>query len=253
MQTSNATRAQRHFDEHSEQYVERYLEASIALYRKKNAFLRRFVHYQPGSPLSVLDLGSGGGIWADLFLDDYPWASVFCVDISSVMLRKNRLRPGKYLLLADALKLPFRQSAFDLISMDALLHHLVDSRGYLETVLKLTGFLRWLKTLLKPGGKVIIREIYHESILRAEIMSYVLFHLSTLRSPRFLASLIAMGIRSQGAGICFLTREQWAAVIDQAGYSILGKEEHSWNVPLSRRLAGLRASGDMFLLLSPTR
>lgn len=251
MSGDETSRIRRYFDEHSEEYFEKYFDSATALYRKKNAFLKRFVQYEPNNPLKVLDIGAGGGIWADLFLADYPWASVTCVDISEVMLRKGRLWPGKYLVVANALELPFRDSSFDLINLDALLHHLVDSRGYLETVLGFVEFLRSLKSLLKPGGKLIIREIYHESIIQADTISYLLFILSTLRLPKFLASLIALGIRSQGAGICFLTRSQWAAVITGAGYRIIGKEDLGWNVSLVRRLAGFRASGDIFLLLSP--
>jgi len=251
MNNNDISKVRRHFDEHSEQYVEKYLESTIALYRKKNTFLKRVLQNNPDSPLYVLDIGSGPGLWADLFLDDYPSASVVCIDISLVMLKKGVLRPGKRLVVANALELPFRGCSFDIINLDVILHHLIDSRGYIETVFGLVTLLQSLKLLLKPNGKVIVHEVYHESIVRAELMSYLLFHLSTLQLPRFLASLIALGIRSQGVGICFLTRGQWTTLVSQAGYRIVAKEELGWNIPLIRRIAGFKASGDLFMVLSP--
>lgn len=193
----------------------------------------------------------GGGIWADLFLDTYPSATVVCVDISLAMLRKNRLRPGKHLMVANAFELPFREHTFDLINLDALMHHLVDSRGYLETIFGIVWFLRSLRALLKPGGKVLIREIYHESTGRPDWIGYLLFNLSTLPLSWPLASLVALCIRSQGSGICFLTRSQWKAVASQAGYRIEGWEELDERVPFIRKFAGFRESGNLFMLLSP--
>ncbi len=240
-----------YFDEFSEEYVEKYRNSSIVLYRKKNDFLKLHLQYDSNISVKVLDVGSGGGIWADLFLDDYPRARLFCLDISLVMLGKGRPRHGKHLVVGDGIRLPFSNSRFDLINLDALMHHLVDHRGYLQTVLNIIEFLRSLKSLLKPHGMVILSEIYHESILGDDIINRLLFFISTLTRPTFLTSFFRTFIRTQGVGVCFLSRKQWLWVIAQSGYRIEGCKELKWHIPFLRRLAGFKASGDLLFLLSP--
>jgi len=251
MSDKSISLVRRYFDEHSDEYVDNCLNNSVSLYKKKNAFLNVHVQYDPSAVLEVLDIGAGGGIWADLFLDDYPRARLFCLDVSSLMLRKCRPKPGKYFVVGDGMNPPFPNSRFDLINLDALMHHLVDHSGYLATILKIIKFLRSLKTLLNQQGRVIVSEIYHESILRDEMVSRLLFFVSTLNLPNFLRSPLRTLVRTQGVGVCFLTRRQWAWVIAQSGYRIEGSKDLRWNIPFLGRLFGFKASGDLFLLLSP--
>jgi len=240
-----------YFDEYSEEYVDKYRNNSIVLYRKKNDFLKLHLQYDSNVSVKVLDVGSGGGIWADLFLDDYPRARLFCLDISLVMLGKGRPRHGKHLVVGDGNRLPFPNWSFDLINLDSLMHHLVDRRGYLATILNIIKFLRSLKSVLTPRGKVIISEIYHESIIRDDLASRLLFIVSTSTLPRLLTRPLKSFIRTQGVGICFLSRKQWLWVIAQSGYRIEGCKEIEWHIPFLRRLAGFKASGDLLFLLSP--
>ena len=240
-----------YFDEYSGEYVDKYRNNSIVLYRKKNDFLKLHLRYDSNISVKVLDVGSGGGIWADLFLDDFSRARLFCLDISLVMLEKGRPRHGKHLVVGDGRRPPFPNSCFDLINLDSLMHHLVDRGGYLATILNIIEFLRSLKSVLRPGGKVIISEIYHESIIRDDMIGRLLFTVSISTLPRLVKFPIRTLIRTQGVGICFLSRKQWLWVIAQSGYRIEGCKELKWHIPFLRRLAGFKASGDLLFLLSP--
>ena len=251
MRDKSISLVRRYFDEHSDEYVDNCLNNLVSLYKKKNAFLNGHVQYDPSAVLEVLDIGAGGGIWADLFLDHYPRAQLFCLDVSLLMLTKCRPKPGKYFVVGDGMRPPFPNSHFDLVNLDALMHHLVDHSGYSATILNIINFLRSVKILLKPQGKVIVSEIYHESILRDEMVSRLLFFASTLTLPNLLRSPLRSLVRTQGVGVCFLTRKQWAWVIAQSGYRIEGCKALKWRIPFLRRLSGFKASGDLLFLLSP--
>jgi SAM-dependent methyltransferase len=247
-----ALRIQQHFDEHTYEYTDKHFDSYVELCRKENDFLRRHMHYRATDQLDVLDIGSGAGLWGDLLLAEYPEARVVCADFSWVMLHRNQRLPNKDLVITDATRLPFPESTFDLVSISALMHHLIDYSGYSATISNITNFLRSIKPILKPGGRIIVREIYHESLGRENTVSQILFYLSTMTVPGpFRALLRSVGVRSQGAGACFLTRRQWASVVAQSGYRLVEQEAQGWKVKPLRQLASIRHSGDLFLLLSP--
>jgi len=246
---SSSTRVQAHFDAHGEEYVEKFLQESRELYRRKNRFLA--AHAAAAQRPRVLDIGAGGAIWSELFLEEHPQARVTCIDLSWQMVQRIRGRPRLMAVQADALRCPFRDGSFDLVSVDALMHHLIDYRGHAASIARISGFLRSLRPLLAPGGRIVIREIYHESIVRQDFTARLVYELSTASLPAPLTrSLKALGIRSQGAGVCFLTRRRWRELLAECGYVIVGAESHPWTLRPLRRLAGLRASGDIFMLVS---
>jgi ubiquinone/menaquinone biosynthesis C-methylase UbiE len=70
---------------------------------------------------SVLDVGTGTGVFAEAFAAKN--LQVTGVDIQESMLESARLHvPGAYFLLAPSEGLPFEERAFDLIFMGLVLH-----------------------------------------------------------------------------------------------------------------------------------
>jgi len=72
----------------------------------------------------LLDVGCGTG--NVLRLARGHFGRVVGVDLSGRLLRELRRREGHPLAASEALFLPFRESSFDLVSMYALVHHLLD-------------------------------------------------------------------------------------------------------------------------------
>jgi len=131
------------------------------------------------------------------------------------------------------------------------MHHLINYDGYRATVRGICDFLGSLKRLLKVSGRVFVQEYYVESIVRDDLASRLLYRVSTMNLPDPLASWARVFIKSQGTGICFLTRRQWNRVTEQVGYRIVARENDEWRIRRSRRLAGFKHNGALYLLLSP--
>ncbi len=90
----------------------------------------------------LLDIGCGTG--NVLRLARPHFGQVVGVDLSRPLLAELRRREGHALAAADALFLPFRDAQFDLVSLYAMVHHLLDP----EPV------FRAARRVLRPGGLI---------------------------------------------------------------------------------------------------
>jgi SAM-dependent methyltransferase len=204
--------------------------------------------------LALLDIGCGGGAFADLFLKAYPEASACCLDFSERMLRSNTQSPRKHLMLASARAIPLKPGVFDLINLDAIMHHMIEPGGYKSTIEGIRRLLVELKPLLAANGLIAIREIYHESYVIDNLGARFLFALSTAKLPSVCASaLAAAGLNTVGSGVCFLTKSQWANIIDDAGYCARVLTVKPWGSSLKMKACGFRGSGYLYYIISPSR
>jgi SAM-dependent methyltransferase len=238
-----------HFDSNTSLYIDEYAEPYRKLCLQRLEMLAACLAERGLTRFSMLDVGCGAGVFADMVLAKYPQATVVCVDFSAPMLARNTRSSRKYPLQADARQLPFRPSGFDVINIDAVMHHLIDFNGYTQTVAGIGAFLSILASLLKPKGILAVREIYHEYVMRETFGSRAMYFVSTKRLPGPVAAAIkAMGLNTANAGVCFLTRKQWRTRFAEAGYRPLAEKEIRWShIPF--QLMGFRNSGDFLLLL----
>jgi ubiquinone/menaquinone biosynthesis C-methylase UbiE len=97
----------------------------------------------------VLDTGSGTGFAAQQVLDAIGprVVEIVCQDTSQEMLQRARARLGRYgcrsrFVVGDIDAVTNAEARFDLVTSNAVLHHLVD----------VAGFLRSVGRLVRPGG-----------------------------------------------------------------------------------------------------
>ena len=113
--------------------------------------------FRRGGPIArVLDVGCGTGDLARLIARRYPTARVVGADFTPGMLanaqrRGRRVREGPRVALAraTALRLPFRDGAFDLVTNAFLARNLAD----------LSVAFREMRRVLRPGGTLLTLEI----------------------------------------------------------------------------------------------
>lgn len=107
----------------------------------------------------LLDLGCGTGALAELVLGEIPGAQLTCVDLSPRMVETARLRLGDRadVLLADAERLPFHDSTFDVAWYNDSFHHYPDpERAVFQT---------W--RVLVPGGTLVVGDVWQPALARA--------------------------------------------------------------------------------------
>ncbi len=133
------------------------------------------------------------------------------------------------------------------------MHHLIDRKGYGRTRNRIHHFLSSLHNHLKPGGILLVREIYHEFRGFATLGSRAIFTATTLPVPQLIERAMQIaGLQTANVGICFQTRTQWQKLFEQSGFSVLAQEDRVWPGQPYRKF-GFSQSGDLHYLLSRSR
>jgi demethylmenaquinone methyltransferase/2-methoxy-6-polyprenyl-1,4-benzoquinol methylase len=95
---------------------------------------------------SLLDLGTGTGDLAREALSQFPSAKVTAADFTLEMMRVGQHVGPLNFSTADALRLPFNDSAFDAVVSGFLMRNVIDLQKAIQEQFR----------VLKPGGHVVI-------------------------------------------------------------------------------------------------
>lgn len=151
---------------------------------------------------TILDLGAGPGIVALAMVEKVPRGRVLALDLSEEMLARLRanaqargLSDRVETVHADAVHTGLEDDSVDLVTSNVLLHELVD----------LTPLFAELLRVLKPGGRVVLRDFRRSLVSR---MMVRVFH---------------------GKGVVgALTSEQLEDELRRAGFVDVSVERDGW-------------------------
>ena len=86
-------------------------------------------------PSRLLDIGSGAGVGAALIAKTASIEHVVCIDLSVPALAEVRKRDFSPLVAsAEGHKLPFPDKSFDIVMIDEVIEHLVDTDSIMEEI-----------------------------------------------------------------------------------------------------------------------
>jgi demethylmenaquinone methyltransferase/2-methoxy-6-polyprenyl-1,4-benzoquinol methylase len=115
-------------------------------------------------PTRLLDVASGTGDLALEIQDQIPACDVIASDFCAEMLAHAASRGIANTIVADALKLPFRNSEFDVVTVAFGLRNMADY----------PAALREMHRVLKPGGRLVILDFsLPEGVMRAPYRWYL--------------------------------------------------------------------------------
>ena len=113
----------------------------------------------------LLDAGCGTGAMLGLFKRDYPAKNYTGIDLSEKMIEaaKRKHLEGIRFVVGDCENLPFANSSFDVVACSMSFHHYPNPKQF---------FLS-LRRVLRPGGRLILRDMASSSELLMWLMNRV--------------------------------------------------------------------------------
>lgn len=105
----------------------------------------------------LVDIGCGTGPMITLLAEEFPESHYTGIDLTPAMIEvaKQKHLPNAEFVVGDAENLPFEPDSFDVAICSESFHHYPNPQAFFDSVYR----------VLKPGGKLILRDVTFNSRL----------------------------------------------------------------------------------------
>ena len=176
--------------------------------------------YGDRTDLNVLDIGCGTGAMS---VQLARFGKVISADFSPLALQFSRRRNLTRLCAADAMRLPFRDNAFDIVVALDILEHLPNDQA------ALCEFQR----VLKPGGRVIASVPAYKSLWSAHDVALMHFRRYVARQVRERLSTARLHVQKLSYAMTLLFPVVWLVRKASNLFAKSSAQPHASLVPVS--------------------
>lgn len=206
------------FDSNSETYETSYLDGTKPYWNVKCQYIDNNFN-----DIQLLDIGCGSGGFLRHCNQRVDVDELVGIDISGGMLPEEPQNDIAY-FKASAPDLPFSPNSFDVINLTSVLHHMVggsraDSKKRARETLSRTF------DLLRPGGLLLLTELFYEGHVIPQSTSWILFQMFK-HFPNLSAKLDPSA--APGLVTNFYTRDELRALIEETGGHTIHKDYTKW-------------------------
>lgn len=172
--------------------------------------------------LKILDIGGAGGFFAyalsDYFSDktceiyvldtmEYPTWTTYSKKITFI---KNS---------ADNLNKLFDEYTFDLVFANRVFHHFVRN-SWKKSIDGMADILKQIRYCLKLNGFFCVVDLTYDGFLYDKITSKLIYTLTSLKSSSAAFVFRALGAKTAGVGVCFLSKNMMLDLFTRADFQL---------------------------------
>ena len=182
-----------------------------------------------------LDVGGGIGSFAS-FIADITDMSVDVIDPSSLAW-SNFIDNKKVNLIRDDFMNFSSNRQYDIISINLVLHHVIDPAGHQDrTLLLQSAFLSKAKSLLAKNGLLIIQENFYNGYFNTDIPGQLV---NILTGSQLLSKILKPFANTAGEGVRFRSISKWIKILEACGFNVessaMATKWGDWRLAVTKR------------------